>query len=146
MVATFADPGLAQAALSLVDKVRAVLPPKERERLDATALHSLSFRVKAEDRERFGHVRRAVDERRKLELAYVDQQGGSSRRTIRPLGLYFWGDAWTAAAWCELRQGFRNFRVDRMEGLVVMDERFELKPPITLEDFVAAMQDEERRR
>ncbi len=146
MVTAFADKDLSRAAESLVDKVRAILPPRERERMDSTALHSLSFSVKEEDRIRFGEVRRAVDERRKLEFAYRDRQGEASRRLVRPLGLYFWGNAWTTAAWCELRQSFRNFRVDRMAELVVREETFVIAPPITLEDFVAAMQDVERPR
>ena len=33
---------------------------------------------------------------------------------MRPLGLYYWGKVWTLVAWCELREDFRAFRVDRI--------------------------------
>jgi len=43
---------------------------------------------------------------------------------VRPLGIFSWGDAWSVAAWCELRQDFRNFRLDRIAGLRRLEERF----------------------
>ena len=61
------------------------------------------------------------------------------RRTVRPLGLYFWGGAWTLGAWCELRDDFRNFRIDRVTELVVLSDTFALEPPCTLDAYVAAM-------
>ena len=60
-----------------------------------------------------------------------------------PLGLYFWGSVWTLGAWCELRQDFRNFRLDRIEEMSLLDETFENESPATLEDFIKAMTDDE---
>jgi predicted DNA-binding transcriptional regulator YafY len=61
---------------------------------------------------------------------------------VRPLGLYFWGQTWSLAAWCELRQDFRNFRLDRIMALTVLPERFADEPGQRLEDFVRKMQAE----
>ena len=52
----------------------------------------------------------------RLEIVYIDLEGAETRRTLRPLGLHFWGRVWTLAAWCGLRGGFRTFRVDRIEA------------------------------
>jgi predicted DNA-binding transcriptional regulator YafY len=59
---------------------------------------------------------------------------------VRPLGLYFWGDAWTLAAWCELRQDFRNFRLDRIAAVELAAGRFPDEPGKRLEDFLRKMQ------
>ena len=48
----------------------------------------------------------------------------ASSRTVWPLGLVFWGPTWTLGAWCELRQDFRTFRLDRMQNLQVLDATF----------------------
>ena len=32
-------------------------------------------------------------------------------------GLFFWGIVWSVTGWCELRDAFRNFRLDRMSDL-----------------------------
>lgn len=58
----------------------------------------------------------AIRERRRLSLTYLDLEERESRRVVvRPLGLTFWGETWTLAAWCETRGAFRTFRVDRMK-------------------------------
>jgi predicted DNA-binding transcriptional regulator YafY len=60
-----------------------------------------------------------------------------------PLGLAYWGQSWTLTAWCEMRNGFRNFRLDRIEGLQITFERFDQVPGHTLADFLALMAAEE---
>ncbi len=59
---------------------------------------------------------------------------------MRPLGLYFWGTAWTLAAWCELREDFRTFRPDRMRAVEVLTEMFEDDPARGLDAFAARME------
>jgi len=56
---------------------------------------------------------------------------------LRPLALFYWGKVWTLAAWCEARGGFRNFRLDRMETVQWLDERFEHEDGKSLDDFMA---------
>ena len=53
-----------------------------------------------------------------LTLDYRDEAGRSTVREVRPLGLWFWGKVWTLVAWCELRDDFRAFRIDRIASVV----------------------------
>jgi predicted DNA-binding transcriptional regulator YafY len=62
-----------------------------------------------------------------------------SERVVHPLGLAYWGQSWTLTAWCEMRNGFRNFRLDRIDGLEILRDRFESEPGRTLADFLALM-------
>jgi predicted DNA-binding transcriptional regulator YafY len=55
---------------------------------------------------------------------------------VRPLGCVYWGEVWTLAAWCEVREGFRNFRIDRITGLEVLAERFRDEAGKTLADLL----------
>lgn len=68
-----------------------------------------------------------------------------SERDVRPLGLFFWGRTWTLAAWCELRKGFRSFRLDRIRRLEPTERGFESAPGQTLEDFIALVRSEHER-
>lgn len=138
MVETWADEDLRRAAKSVLDKTEAVLPLKLRSRIHDTALFALSFRVSDKAREVLGPIRRAVGERHKLELHYRSADSSLSQRVIRPLGLYFWGTTWTVGAWCELREDYRNFRLDRVEQVELLEARFEHESPVTLEDYLAA--------
>ena len=64
------------------------------------------------------------------------QRGSPTARAVRPLALFFYGPVWLLAAWCELRQDFRSFRLDRMSELAVLDERFGPERGKTIQDFL----------
>ena len=64
---------------------------------------------------------------------------------MRPLALFFWGSSWSLAAWCELRTAFRNFRLDRMDVLTVLDGTFPEEPGRELADYVRTTSDESPR-
>lgn len=140
MVETWGDDELGQAARAVLDKVSAAVPPAEAGHIDRTALFSLTFGRRGQTSAHLTQVRKAINQTLKLDVHYADVQSASSARRIRPLGLYFWGQTWTIAAWCELRSDFRNFRVDRITALVHTDEPFELTPPCTLADYIRAME------
>ena len=71
-----------------------------------------------------------------------DADAQVTSRRVRPLGLYFWGDAWTLGAWCELRRDFRNFRLDRIAALQVADVRYPDEAGKRLEDYIRKMQED----
>ena len=128
--------GEAEAALA---KILAVLPADARVAAESLALFAPDAGVGAEVREALNTLRRAVIDRRKLQLRYVDEAGRASERIVRPLGCFFWGAVWTLAAWCELRQDFRSFRLDRLQRADMLDERFRDEPGRTLADLLRAV-------
>jgi predicted DNA-binding transcriptional regulator YafY len=81
-------------------------------------------------------LRLALRRRLKVYFRYRDGEERASARTVRPLALSFYGPSWLLAAWCELRQDFRSFRLDRMAELEVLDERFRPEPGKMLHDFL----------
>ena len=71
-------------------------------------------------------IRRALEEGRRLHFRYY-APGGESERTVEPYYLLFHWSAWYLWAWCEARQDFRLFKLQRMEGLC-LGERFTPRP------------------
>lgn len=142
MVESWADEELRAAVRSGLDKIEAVLPERERERMRATAMFPIPFVVPPARRKFMTALRHAIDERRIVQLRYGDAEGEASERRVRPLGLYFWGRTWTLGGWCELRQAFRTFRLDRIQDAQTTDDRFEHEPPVTLDAYVQSMQEE----
>jgi predicted DNA-binding transcriptional regulator YafY len=59
-------------------------------------------------------IREALRDEDRLSIAYTDAQGAESTRTILPLAMIYYIDAIVLAAWCELREDFRHFRLDRI--------------------------------
>lgn len=61
-------------------------------------------------------VREALAQSLRMEIAYRDHNETQTVRTLRPLSLEHWGKVWTLTAWCELRNDFRVFRIDRIKA------------------------------
>ena len=81
-------------------------------------------------------AREALIAQRRLRFSYENERGEATERTVRPLGVFFWGRTWTLAAWCEMRVAFRNFRLDRVRD-ATLGERFEDEAGRTLKDLLA---------
>lgn len=56
-------------------------------------------------------------------------------RTIEPVGIYAQGNYWYLVAFCQLRNDYRNFRLDRIIKSEVLKERFQQKHP-ALQSFI----------
>lgn len=69
-----------------------------------------------------GAIRRAIREGVRLNFAYSSLSEAQSHRTVRPLALIYYAEVILLAAWCELRQDFRQFRVDRIAALTLGDK------------------------
>jgi predicted DNA-binding transcriptional regulator YafY len=139
VVESWGDATLANAARLVVQKVEAVLPERLQDRVGKAPLFAPGFHVPAESARELSTLRRGIRERRKARMSYVDRAQAATERTVRPLGLFFWGASWTVAAWCELRQGFRGFRLDRVQKLELTEQRFEDEAGQTLADFFDQM-------
>ena len=135
MVEAWGGPALASHVRSALAKITLALPKSRREEVDRTRLFAPAFHVPQDAAACLETVRRAIAGRRKLRIEYVDAERHVSRRTLCPLGLYFWGAAWSLAAWCESRNDFRNFRLDRIRRLD-LDGVFEDTPGRTLDDYM----------
>jgi len=121
-VAGHADDGLARAASDLLAKIAAVLPEEMRPYLGNPAARA----VPAWDRPRDGidaaQLRAWIRAGRKLHLDYADEQGRATSRTVWPLMIGYADATRVLIAWCELRAGFRTFRLDRIVASAFLDD------------------------
>ena len=146
MVQAWGGEGLAEAAREALQKIAAVTPQALAERLDRILLYAPGYKMPPPLRRRFDEVQAALDGRNLAEIDYRAKDGAESRRRIRPLGLYFWGGVWTLAAWCELRDDFRTFRLDLIVGFTRLDATFRPEPGRTLHDMIRRIECIERAR
>ena len=129
--------GLAGAAARALEKIEAVVPEARRRELADSRLFAPDFGIPPAMRERMDTLRAAINARRVIAFDYAREDGALSVRSVRPLGLFFWGRVWTLGAWCELRDDFRNFRLDRMERLHSLERGFDEVPGQSLDDLIA---------
>jgi predicted DNA-binding transcriptional regulator YafY len=136
MMEAWGGPALGSHARSAIAKIALALPAARREEIERTRLFAPGFLVPEGAVAGLESVRQAILQHRKLYIEYIDGSARASARTIQPLALNFWGMTWSVAAWCESRAGFRVFRLDRIRGLEMGEEKFEEVPGRTLADFL----------
>ena len=136
LVKAFGGAAMARGAEEALVKIDAILPDAERAKARAVGVHAMGYGIPQAFRERLDQIEAAVEARNRLTFDYADKAGAASSRTVRPLGIFFWGRVWTCVAWCELRQDFRVFRVDRMNGMRE-DGSFRAERGQSLRDFYA---------
>jgi predicted DNA-binding transcriptional regulator YafY len=129
------DPALATSAQDALGKILSVLPMDARVAAEALAVYAPQGGLSPPAQRTLQTLREAVQERHKVFLNYRDLSEQPSERTVRPLGCFYWGKVWTLAAWCEQRNDFRSFRVDRVTYLRRLDDRFRDEPGRTLADL-----------
>lgn len=118
------DAVLAQAARDLVAKIERAVPERLRPFVEEPASGSAPSRVNEPDRVDMSQTRAAIHGGRKMLIAYRDEQGRASERTIWPVMIGYFETVRMLAAWCELRQDFRHFRIDRIASADFPDERY----------------------
>jgi predicted DNA-binding transcriptional regulator YafY len=136
------DVALGRHAEVALSKILAVLPPAARTAAESLAVYAPPTGPDAATRGRLEALRLAAEARRAVRLVYEDLKSQRSERVVRPLGCFYWGAVWTLAGWCEARDGFRNFRVDRIVELQVLDTTFRDEPGKTLPDLFRQIETE----
>lgn len=117
------------AALSALEKIRAVLPDialRQVEALQAIihfyAMPGLSLNF---DDKTLLTLQEAIHQRRVVHLHYHALHTNEvTERDVEPLGLAFVDKTWLLTGYCRLRQGQRAFRLDRIDRLTLRDEHF----------------------
>lgn len=130
------DISLAQAAAEVRAKLQAALPDPDKRKLENAPFFASRRDGRAAPFARV--VRRAIREAKVLRLRYEDRNGERSDRRVRPLAIWAFTDGWLFAGWCEARNDFRAFRMDRIAGIEETGERFTSEPNQTLPAYLAA--------
>jgi predicted DNA-binding transcriptional regulator YafY len=143
MASAYGGRALARSAGRAMEKIAAVLPDNRRAALETTQVYVPDFHLDHEVARRFEALRQAIKTRQFVHIDYLTEDRRESRRALRPIALHFWGERWTLAAWCELRQAFRMFRLDRMRTLEIRDQTFRDEPGKTIADFLRQVGGEE---
>lgn len=130
------DKELVRAATDSIAKIGTVLPdPLKPLLFDSGLLASPAWRS-VSDTVDVAMVRRLVREQRKLDIAYSDEMGRSTKRRIWPIAISYFDAQRLIIAWCELRADFRSFRTDRIVAAEACDEKYRERRTVLLKRWM----------
>ena len=129
------DPALAQAAASALAKIGTASPKDLRDKIADTGLWAPRFQNPAEQPAGLRTIREAVRREHKLAITYVDEKGATTERIVWPIAIAFFEGKRLLAAWCELRNGFRHFRPDRIASLTATSDRYPTRRAVLMKTW-----------
>ena len=132
-----ADGPLGRAARNVLAKIGAVLPDDLKDGIERSGLLIGPGEPIAAGVSELPAIRKAIRSERKVRIVYADEQGNSTRRTIWPAALAFYDRVRVVVAWCELREGYRHFRTDRIASLEATAERYSRPRAVLLKEWRA---------
>lgn len=137
MVRQWTDDQFADKAASAFEKIQAVLPTSLQGELKQITTYAVPTSPPVPWTVSFSAIRESIRARSKIRINYTDESKQLTTRTIRPLAMFFFSPVWLLAGWCEVRQDFRNFRLDRIQHMTLTEEKFEDEPNKNLSAYLA---------
>jgi len=116
------DSRLTRAAGNALSKIGAVLPDDLRREIDSGTLYVTGRRTDPMQIDP-SLLRDAIRKEIKLRIGYRDDAGQETERVIWPFVIGFFEQHKVVGAWCELRNDYRHFRIDRIATLAATGER-----------------------
>jgi predicted DNA-binding transcriptional regulator YafY len=109
-------------------KVSRVLPMHARDRLNSISSHLFFFSPQQDARPDISllmNLSEAISQRQRISLDYRSHNDQLTHRTVEPYGIVGWDGHWYLVGYCCLRQGYRTFRLDRIQQVQLLEEFFE---------------------
>ena len=141
MVSNWTDAAFARKAKSAYEKIQATLTAPMIHELTQISTFSAPSRYKIPWKVNFTEVRECIRRKQFVTFSYLDLSDQVTERTIRPLALISFSPIWLLAGWCEMRQNFRNFRLDRISDFSVSPQRFRDEKGKALSDYLKEQDD-----
>ena len=121
------DQSLVDNYSSALTKIKAVLRFNQKEESDLLA-DRIYIRTNTDEEQTSNYlmtIQSCIAKFKLIDIEYLSLQNQLTRRKIEPFALYSTQGNWLLIAFCRLRNEFRAFRIDLIQGLIVQDEQFE---------------------
>ena len=115
------DDVLQAAASVALTKIGAVLSPQAQAQMNNPLSLPGPPRTFPQNATSLDELRTAIRDQVRLDIRYRDEQERRTERIVWPIQLGFMDQARVLCTWCELRQGFRTFRTDRIVAMTRLD-------------------------
>lgn len=125
-----------------MQKIKAVLRGSEKDFLE-----SLEDNIEVVSRRRvpgdefpnrfLSDIQYSLGKQQILQLDYFALHNEAlTKREVEPIGIIYMSSNWYLVAWCRLRHGYRNFRMDRIKNVSVLAETYDRGRHITLKEYI----------
>src|SRR5690606_21368620 len=125
-------------------KIKTVLHESEKDHLESLQSHIEVWQQPKQESDFPDHfladIQHSVVQKEVIRIAYFSGYNDEhTTRDVEPIGLFYYGAAWHLIAWCRLRNGYRDFRADRIKTLNKINQHFDSRNLLTLKEYLATV-------
>lgn len=108
-----------------IDKIKAVLKSSQKDKVNLLAERTQFSQISNQERtsSNLSALQFALTNFLLVEIDYINERNQISHRRIEPFALLS-TENWLMVAWCRMRNEFRYFRLDRIQKLEILTEKF----------------------
>ncbi|SOD80108.1 helix-turn-helix transcriptional regulator [Spirosoma fluviale] len=125
---------------SALYKIKSVLKRPDQDHLDSLEAHINVAKPSYQTTDGEGSLntlQHAIAQQHVLELQYYSHYNNAeTRRRVEPVGLYHYRSSWHLIAFCQIRQDYRDFRVDRIRQLTDTAKHFSRRDRLSLQEYL----------
>ncbi|MFY0252664.1 helix-turn-helix transcriptional regulator [Chitinophaga sp. 30R24] len=126
-----------------MEKIRSVLRGAEKDYLESLEEHIAVLRYHPHTtNDQFPNrfltdIQQALGMTQVISMEYFSLQDEvATRREVEPIGIFHLGHHWHLIAFCRLRQGYRDFRIDRIRKLSLLSDTYRKNKHISLQEYL----------
>lgn len=145
LVERMTDESVRRSFSNALFKIKSVLNEAQRSHLESLQAHVEVLQphvsLPAQTGNNLSDLQRAIVSKAVLRVQYTSSEGTHTGREVEPIGLFYYSAAWHLIAWCRLRNGFRDFRCDRLQQVVLTGETFVPRSIFTLQQYFNSLKE-----
>lgn len=144
LVEKLTDQSVKKEFESALMKIKSVLNDSEKEHLELLHSSVEVSRMPMPEAAKFPNnfltdIQKALVHKEVLEMTYQSTSNEESFREVEPIGIQFYSGAWHMIGWCRLRNGYRDFRADRIAILRNTGRKFDDRNLISLQEYLKSL-------
>ena len=134
----FADNSIVKHGRDALDKVKAALRYSDKNKADEL---TSQINVYVPEKEKIQNavlskIQNAIINKTVLKITYTSNEGGTSTRSIEPVGLIFYTNQWHLYAWCRWKKDYRDFKVKMISELLDTQNPHSITEHLKIEDYI----------
>lgn len=143
LVDKFTDKSIRNQFTSSIEKIKSVLKAKTKEEMERLGPYIEVLKGPAftnNSNLMLTEIQKALIGKKSLLINYLSAyKDEHTLREIGPIGLCFYASNWHLIAFCNLRKDYRDFRLDRIKKLSVLDKNYDLVDKLSLQEYIKRM-------
>lgn len=144
LVEKMTDDSIRKAYESALIKIKSVLNDSEKDHLETLQSSIQVFRYPDQTSEYpnqfMSDITKSIGQKNVLAMEYESTKTQErTTREVEPIGIVHYSGKWHMIAWCQLRNGYRDFRIDCIKTLTDTGKTFDSRNLFTLQEYFQSL-------